>query len=82
MTRLIRCLTLAFGFSTAQVFSSVTTNEILTRLQNCIEEERPTTELEETLADLSNKELSLLISLRKLGFTKKNVYDLHDAFVA
>ena len=61
MHRLIICLVLAFGFSMASVQASLTTNEILTRLQNCIEENLPTTELEEGLIDLSNKELSLLL---------------------
>jgi len=61
MHRLIISLSLSLGFSMASVQASLTTNEILTRLQNCIEENRPTTEIEEGLIDLSNKELSLLL---------------------
>jgi len=45
----------------ASVQASLTTNEILTRLQNCIEENHSTAEIEEGLIDLSNKELSLLL---------------------
>ena len=61
MHRLIISLFLSLGFSMASVQASLTTNEILTRLQNCIEENRSTAEIEEGLIDLSNKELSLLL---------------------
>lgn len=61
MYQLITSLLLSFVLSSTQLFASVTTNEILTQLQNCIEENRPTTELEDRLIDLSNKELSLLL---------------------
>jgi len=61
MHRLIISLSFSLGFSITSLHASLTTNEILTRLQNCIEENRPTTEIEEGLIDLSNKELSLLL---------------------
>ena len=61
MRRLIISLFLSLGFSMASLQASLTTNEILTRLQNCIEENRSTAEIEEGLIDLSNKELSILL---------------------
>jgi len=61
MPQLLFCLFLIFGFSTPSSWASSTTNEILSRLQTCIEEKRPTTVLEESLIDLSDKELTLLL---------------------
>ncbi|MDC0270528.1 hypothetical protein OAK94_02365, partial [bacterium] len=75
MHRLIISLFLSLGFSMASVQASLTTNEILTRLQSCIEENRSTAEIEEGLIDLSNRELSLLLKEYDVTWPK-----LRDAY--